>query len=93
VNESRVSQLHARAIRRLRDALGDISAEHMAEIKHALTFAARKPMAKVEVAHMVQETVAAPHAVVLPYKAAAKRHIQAKATLRIRPRQAVAAAR
>jgi RNA polymerase sigma factor FliA len=111
VNESRVSQLHARAIRRLRDALGDISAEHMAEIKHALTFAARTPMAKAEVrpevrlkpdatsaiaaavGPMVQEKVATPHAVVLPYKAAAKRQIQAKATLRVRPRHAVAAAR
>src|SRR5712671_3491643 len=48
VNESRVSQLHARAIRRLRDALGEMGPEQVAEMKKALlTFAAKKPMAKV----------------------------------------------
>src|SRR5437588_4480436 len=50
VNESRVSQLHARAIRRLRDALGDMNPAKVAEMKRQLiAFAARKPvMAKVE---------------------------------------------
>jgi RNA polymerase sigma factor for flagellar operon FliA len=48
VNESRVSQLHARAIRRLRDALGEMNPQHVAEMKKALVaFAAKKPMAKV----------------------------------------------
>jgi len=87
VNESRVSQLHARAIRRLRDALGDMNPQKVAEMKRQLlAFAAKKPMAKVFTA----ETVAAPHAVVLPYKAKKL----AKATLRVaRAGHAVAAAR
>src|SRR5215467_62439 len=51
VNESRVSQLHARAIRRLRDALGDMDAKKAAEMKRQLiAFAVKKPqMAKVAV--------------------------------------------
>ena len=45
VNESRVSQLHARAIRRLRDALGDMNPQKVAEMRRQLiAFAARKPM-------------------------------------------------
>src|SRR5213595_1591312 len=44
VNESRVSQLHARAIRRLRDALGDMNPQQIAEIRRALVaFVSRKP--------------------------------------------------
>src|SRR5438874_13718726 len=44
VNESRVSQLHARAIRRLRDALGDMNPQQVAEILCVLVaFAAQKP--------------------------------------------------
>src|SRR6266513_784865 len=48
VNESRVSQLHARAIRRLRDALGDMGPQQVADMRRALVaFASRKPkMAK-----------------------------------------------
>jgi len=102
VNESRVSQLHARAIRRLRDALGDMNPQKMAEMRRQLlAFAAKKPaMAKAQLvrlkpdATMIAETVAAPHSVVLPYKSAAKRPAPAKATLKMpRTRQAVAAAR
>src|SRR5439155_9020546 len=50
VNESRVSQLHARAIRRLREALGEMNPAKVAEMRRQLiAFAARKPvMAKVE---------------------------------------------
>jgi len=96
VNESRVSQLHARAIRRLRDALGEMGPEQAAEMKKALlTFAAKKPMAKVgeaglssQVGLSGQETPG----VVLVYKPANKRRMQARATLPAR-RQAVAAAR
>ncbi len=99
VNESRVSQLHARAIRRLRDALGEMNPQKVAEMKRQLlAFAAKKPMAKVTAVHMkanptmTQETVATPSAVVLPYKA--KRATPAKATLKVtRTRHAVAAAR
>jgi len=71
VNESRVSQLHARAIRRLREALGEMGPQQAAEMRQALVAFARKPvMAK---AKLVAETVAVPHAVVLPYKVSQKR--------------------
>src|ERR671937_1205147 len=50
VNESRVSQLHARAIRRLRDALGDMNPQQVAEMRRQLiAFAVKKPvMAKAQ---------------------------------------------
>src|SRR5438270_13977139 len=71
VNESRVSQLHARAIRRLRTALGEMNTQQVAELRKAFVeFAAKKPvMAKV--AELQPATMAqsdAPQAVVLPYK-------------------------
>ena len=45
VNESRVSQLHARAIRRLREALGEMGTQQVAEMRKALVaFATRKPV-------------------------------------------------
>jgi RNA polymerase sigma factor FliA len=96
VNESRVSQLHARAIRRLRQALGELNPAKVAEMRRQLiAFAARK-MQKVQFTPAslgyTAETVAAPHAVVLPYKA--RKHPKpVKATLRMpRQRQAIAAA-
>src|SRR5829696_463036 len=48
VNESRVSQLHARAIRRLRESLGEMGPQQVAEMRKAfLEYATRKPaMAK-----------------------------------------------
>jgi RNA polymerase sigma factor for flagellar operon FliA len=94
VNESRVSQLHARAIRRLREALGEMNPQKVAEMKRQLlAFEAKKPMAKVTPNPMMtQETVATPHAVVLPYKM--KKATPAKATLKVtRTRQVIAAAR
>ena len=101
VNESRVSQLHARAIRRLKDALGDMNPQKVAEMRrHLLAFTARKPVnaAAQAVAQAAPEAVAAakvaPHGVVLPYKPVAKRAAPAKATLKVvRTRPAVAAAR
>lgn len=87
VNESRVSQLHARAIRRLRDALGEMNPAKVAEMRsQLLAFAVRKPtMAKAGTSTT---------GVVLPYKPAVKRTAVAKATLKMpRPRQAIAAAR
>ncbi len=102
VNESRVSQLHARAIRRLRDALGDMNPQKVAEMRRQLiAFASKKPvMAKAALkplkanGAMVAETVAAPQGVVLEYKPATKRPAAVKATLKMpRQRQAVAAAR
>jgi RNA polymerase sigma factor for flagellar operon FliA len=96
VNESRVSQLHARAIRRLRDALGDMNPQKVAEMRRQLiAFAARKPMmAKTQVPEAPVERVASTQAVVLAYKAMGIRRTPAKATLKIaRPRPAIAAAR
>jgi RNA polymerase sigma factor for flagellar operon FliA len=91
VNESRVSQLHARAIRRLRDALGELNPQEAVEVRKALVaFAAKKPMARATTAASVRPNGAA---VVLPYKPAARRKM-ATATLKFAtPRQAVAAAR
>src|SRR5689334_448595 len=103
VNESRVSQLHARAIRRLRDSLGDMNADSVAEMKRELIdFATKKPeLVKVAPARRTEIAAPAPAAaaaVVLPYKqpAAAPRPraaAVAKAPLRVARRPAVAAAR
>src|SRR5216683_7269988 len=51
VNESRVSKLHARAIRRLKEALGDMNPQQVAEMRRQLVaFTAKPKMAKVEMA-------------------------------------------
>jgi len=96
VNESRVSQLHARAIRRLRESLGDMGPQQVAEIRSALVdFASKKPvMAKATVERRAQEAAATP-GVLLAYKPANRKTVQAKASLKAigRPRQALAAAR
>jgi hypothetical protein len=91
VNESRVSQLHARAIKRLRDALGEMNPQQAVEVRRELVaFAARPKMIKAQLP--TAETVASPHSVVLPYKQ--KRLASARATLKIRnERPAIAAAR
>ena len=102
VNESRVSQLHARAIRRLRESLGDMNAESVAEMKRELIdFASKKPE-MVKVAPVRRVAVAEPAAaaaVVLPYKQPApaprpRAAAVAKAPLRVarqqRPSVAVA---
>jgi RNA polymerase sigma factor FliA len=100
VNESRVSQLHARAIRRLRDSLGSMNTLGVAEMRRALVdFSVRKPtMAKV-IAVTPPATIAAAAktstpAVVLAYKPARARAMPAKVALPIsRQREAIAAAR
>ena len=97
VNESRVSQLHARAIRRLRDALHDMNPEQVAEVRRQLvafaTRSVRTPaMAKAQLPTAPAQA-AAPQGVVLPYKTPVRRTL-AKATLRVAPqRRAIAAAR
>ena len=98
VNESRVSQLHARAIRRLRDALGDMAPQQAAaELKGALVeFASKKAvMAKADIqasASRTGDAVGSGPGVVLPYKRS-KRPAPVKAAMRVaRPRQAAAAA-
>jgi hypothetical protein len=103
VNESRVSQLHARAIRRLRETLGDMGAQQVAELRTALVaFAAKPVMAKVKLAASAGERQAGkPEAqrqagVVLPYKVAEKPALPVRATpvkIKVRTRQALAAAR
>jgi RNA polymerase sigma factor for flagellar operon FliA len=84
VNESRVSQLHARAIRRLRDSLGEMGPQQVAEMRKAfIEFAAKKPvMAKATLPQVQEERKAQPHGVVLPYKPSARRLVAASAPLR-----------
>ena len=73
VNESRVSQLHARAIQRLRKALGpDLApADLAAQMKPALiafeAAAARMKMAKAQLPAVAAQTGGTESAVVLPY--------------------------
>ncbi len=95
VNESRVSQLHARAIRRLREALGQIGARQLAEIRHALVaFAAKPAVVKAHLPSDRAETVAATPAVVLPYKARAKRTMAPRPAAKVdRARRPLAVAR
>jgi len=94
VNESRVSQLHARAIRRLRDALGEMNPAKVAEMRRQLiAFAVRKPTMAKATTEMPAEMVATTPGVVLPYKRTArKRLMMAKATLKMPRRQAAIAA-
>jgi RNA polymerase sigma factor for flagellar operon FliA len=101
VNESRVSQLHARAIRRLREALGQMGPAQIAEMRKALVlFADHKPaMAKATLPAAAERPARPalagkqPFAVVLRYKPAEKRRPVRTALRPARPRQAVAAAR
>lgn len=95
VNESRVSQLHARAIRRLREALGEMGPREAAEMRKALvTFAARKPvMAKAGLPPRQEVPLASPQGVVLPYQPVAKRRAPARTAMTVeRPRPAAVAA-
>jgi RNA polymerase sigma factor for flagellar operon FliA len=94
VNESRVSQLHARAIRRLREALGEIGPQQAAEVRQALiAFAtSKRKMLKAELPAIAK--TATTHAVVLPYKTPEKRAVAVRSIVKVdRTRRAVAAAR
>jgi RNA polymerase sigma factor for flagellar operon FliA len=82
VNESRVSQLHARAIQRLRKTLGaDCSMEEAAKALRPAILSFKQTMTRVKMARAAEEGAARTDvsAVVLPYKKAA-----AKATLKRR---------
>jgi RNA polymerase sigma factor for flagellar operon FliA len=72
VNESRVSQLHARAIKRLRVVLGEMApADAMSALKSAVLAFHQKPvMAKAQIAARpaAETTIAAKSAVVVAYK-------------------------
>jgi RNA polymerase sigma factor for flagellar operon FliA len=70
VNESRVSQLHARAIRHLRDALGRIGPQKMAALRREFAAFAKPRMVKAQLPPARAEQLATPPAVVLPYKPA-----------------------
>jgi len=98
VNESRVSQLHARAIKRLRDALGTMGTQQVSELRKALVeFAAKRPvMAKAalpEASAVPEPAVGAQagKAIVLTYRPGAKRMASVRTPVKIdRRRQAVA---
>ena len=96
VNESRVSQLHARAIRRLREALGHMHPQQVAEMqRQLLAFVTKKPkMVKAQLPSPTAETLAKPRSVVLPYSSVPsnRRPVPVKAAMKM-PRQAMAAAR
>jgi RNA polymerase sigma factor for flagellar operon FliA len=84
VNESRVSQLHARAIRHLRDALEHIGAQHLAELRRAtVTFAAKPRMLKVQLPSPQGPAPAAIPAVVLTYRASRPRHTPERPPFRL----------
>lgn len=90
VNESRVSQLHARAIRRLRDSLGVLNPQEQVEVKNALVAFAKKA-STVKASDKAAKKPNQP-AVVLPYKPAAKRQ-HTPVMMKITRQQAVAVAR
>jgi RNA polymerase sigma factor for flagellar operon FliA len=62
VNESRVSQLHARAVKRLRESLGEMGAKQMAAMREALIdiATARPVMAKVAAPTVAKTAKTAP---------------------------------
>ena len=94
VNESRVSQLHARAVRRLREALAKMGPQPMAEMRQALVAFVPKPqMVKAVVPALQADTPASASAIVLPYKIRQKRVMPSSARPKIdHERRAVAAA-
>jgi RNA polymerase sigma factor for flagellar operon FliA len=96
VNESRVSQLHARAIKRLRESLGEMGPQHVAVMRDALVDLAssRPAMVKAALPRPARKAATKP-AMVLNYAAPRKPRAttQVKVALRPRMRAAVAAAR
>jgi RNA polymerase sigma factor for flagellar operon FliA len=98
VNESRVSQLHARAIRRLREALGAMGPADVSEVKIALVaFAKKAAMAKTALPVRRHDAEGAQPGVVLPYNPDHKRSMPERAAGPLKVsrtrREAVAAAR
>lgn len=97
VNESRVSQLHARAIKRLRDSLGEFGPQHVMAMRDALVDLAsvRPAMAKASLKPRVPAKAPGVPAQVLSYAAPRQPRVVApmKVALRPRYREAVAAAR
>jgi RNA polymerase sigma factor for flagellar operon FliA len=92
VNESRVSQLHARAIQRLRKALGtDCSAAEAARVLRPAIIQFQQTMRRMQMAKMASD---APRTdtpgVVLPYRPAAKKAALKKRVAAAPPRIAAA---
>src|SRR4026207_1691675 len=83
VNESRVSQLHARAIRRLRDALGSMlpAAEAMKVMRSAILECQKPKRAKAPLHSELLANEAAQHGVVVDY-ASASRTLRSKSASR-----------
>jgi RNA polymerase sigma factor for flagellar operon FliA len=95
VNESRVSQLHARAIKRLRESLGSMGAEHVVAMREALVDLAtsRPAMAKAALPKSPMVAQVAP-ARVLSYGAPRKRRpaaVSVPVAVAMRPRMRAAA--
>ena len=90
VNESRVSQLHARAIKRLRESLGQMGPQQVAAMREALVELAssRPAMAKAALPKVAKPAVAMQPATVLSYAAPRKPRVAAAAPLKValRPR-------
>ena len=90
VNESRVSQLHARAIKRLRESLGQMGPQQVAAMREALVELAssRPAMAKAALPKAPKTAVAMKPAMVLSYAAPRKPRVAAPAALKValRPR-------
>ena len=98
VNESRVSQLHARAIKRLRESLGQMTPQHVVIMREALVELAtsRPAMAKAALPKVAKrQDGAAMPAMVLNYGAPRKPRVASIKVAAVRPRmrEAVAVAR
>jgi RNA polymerase sigma factor for flagellar operon FliA len=72
VNESRVSQLHARAIRRLRTALSSVMPRAEAAKALVIAFQQKPRMAKASLDSVAREAAPSAPAVVVEYKAASR---------------------
>jgi RNA polymerase sigma factor for flagellar operon FliA len=89
VNESRVSQLHARAVQRLRKALGaDCSATDAAAVLRPAILSFQQTMRRMR---MAKADMPAMPAVVLPYAAPARKNVAPR--LSVRTGERIAAAR
>ena len=87
VNESRVSQLHARAIQRLRKALG---ADAQADALSPAILSFQHTMRKLR---MARSAMTATRGVVLPYKPASKARTFTAGRATVKPMRALAIAR
>jgi hypothetical protein len=87
VNESRVSQLHARAIQRLRKALG---ADSQVDALSPAILSFQTTMRKLR---MARSTMTEKRGVVLPYKPASRAGTLSALRATVKPMRALAAAR